>query len=143
MPENPQSFPYAELEVASCFSFLRGACQPGELVQRAAELGYAAIGITDFNTVCGIVRAHEAAVKAGIQLCVGARLIFEDAPDILVWPEDRAAYGRLCRLLTIGKRRAEKGICTLQLTDFLAHVEGMQAAVVYSSPDLAPTSAGW
>jgi len=137
MPEVPvrvppsARFPYAELEVTTNFSFLRGASHPDELVFRAAELGYSAIGVTDFNTVCGMVRAHEAAQKSGIQLCVGARLILEDGPDVLVWPTDRAAYGRLSRLLTLGKRRAEKGECLLRLNDLIEHSEGLLAAVVH------------
>src|SRR5271169_2275375 len=107
------SIPYAELDVVSNFSFLRGASHPDELVNRAAELGYTAIGITDVNSLAGIVRAHQAAKQAGIKLCIGARLRFADAPDVLVWVENRAGYANLCRLLTVGKRRTEKGSCVL------------------------------
>lgn len=127
---SPQ-FPYAELEVTSNFSFLRGASQPDELVYRAAELGYSAIAITDFNSVAGVVRAHEAAKEVGIPLVIGSRLILEDGPDVLVWPSDRAAYGRLCRLLTFGKRRSEKGECLLKLADLSEHSQGIHAAAVY------------
>src|SRR4051795_9097545 len=81
---------YAELDVTTNFSFLRGASHPDELVYRAAELGYTAIGMTDVNSVAGVVRAHQAAKQSGIKLCVGARLRFADAPDVLVWAEDRA-----------------------------------------------------
>src|SRR5580693_3055202 len=93
------SFPYAELDVTSNFSFLRGASHPDELVYTAALLGYRALALTDVNSVAGVVRAYEAARKvAGFRLMVGARLEFVDGtPDVLVWPEDRAAYGRLCR----------------------------------------------
>src|SRR5580700_474132 len=108
-------WPYAELDVTTNFSFLRGASHPDELVYRAAELGYTAIAITDVNSVAGVVRAHQAAAKAGINLCVGARLGFTDAPDVLVWAEKHAGYANLCRLLTKGKRRAEKGSCILHL----------------------------
>src|SRR5688572_31111195 len=84
---------YAELDVTTNFSFLRGASHPDELVYRAAELGYRAIAVTDLNSLAGAVRAHEAARAAGIPLIVGTRLTFTDAPDLLVWAPDRAAYG--------------------------------------------------
>src|SRR5262245_12548727 len=121
--------PYAELEIASNFSFLRGASHPDELVYQAACLGYRALALTDHNTLAGVVRAHAAAKKCGLKLLVGARLVFQDdTPDLLVWPTDRQAYGRLCRLLTIGKRRAEKGECHLFLQDFLEYQEGLLVA---------------
>ncbi len=123
-------WPYAELDVTSNFSFLRGASHPDELVYRAAELGHTAIAITDLNSVAGVVRAHQAAAKAGIKLCVGARLAFTDAPDVLVWAQNRGGYANLCRLLTKGKRRAEKGSCTLVLGDLLEVSAGLIAALV-------------
>jgi error-prone DNA polymerase len=123
-------WPYAELDVTTNFSFLRGASHPDELVYRAAELGHTAIAITDLNSVAGVVRAHQAAAKAGIKLCVGARLVFTDAPDVLVWAQDRGGYANLCRLLTKGKRRAEKGSCTLVLGDLLEFSAGIIAALV-------------
>ncbi len=129
---------YAELDVTSNFSFLRGASHPDELVYRAAELGHRAIAITDVNSLAGVVRAHEAAREAEMKLLIGARLQFTDAPDLLVWACDRAAYARLCRLLTLGKRRAEKGECTLHLNDFLNDNAGLLAAIV---PDGAPDGA--
>src|SRR5436190_3128364 len=86
------SCPYAELEVATNFSFLRGASHPDELVYQAALLGYRAIGITDFNTLAGVVRAHAAAKSCGLKLLIGTRLVFADqTPDLLVWVTDRAA----------------------------------------------------
>jgi error-prone DNA polymerase len=105
-------WPYAELDVTTNFSFLRGASHPDELVYRAAELGYTAVAVTDLNSVAGVVRAHRAAKEAGIKFCVGSRLCFVDAPDVIVWAETRAGYANLCRLLTTGKRRAKKGECT-------------------------------
>jgi error-prone DNA polymerase len=123
--------PYAELEVATNFSFLRGASHPDELMYRAAELGYRAIAVTDYNSLAGVVRAHEAAQKVGIKLLIGTRLILTDAPDLLVWAPDRAAYARLCRLLTLGKRRSEKGECTLHLADVIDHADsGLLAALI-------------
>src|SRR5438270_13666059 len=96
---------YAEMAVATNFSFLRGASHPDELVVRAAELGYRAIAVTDRDSLAGVVRMHVAAKEIGIKIVVGARLTFVDCPQLFVWPSDRAAYGRLCRLLTLGKRR--------------------------------------
>ncbi|MEX0759657.1 MAG: error-prone DNA polymerase, partial [Tistlia sp.] len=121
---------YAELAVASNFSFLRGASHPEELVTQARALGLAALGIADRNSLAGAVRAHVAAKELGLRLLVGARLVPEDGPEILCYPEDRAAYGRLCRLLTLGKRRAGKGECRFTLDDLLAKAEGQQLIVL-------------
>jgi error-prone DNA polymerase len=115
---------YAELQVTTNFSFLRGASHPEEIAGEAAALGLAAIAITDRNTLAGVVRAHGAAKAAGIRLIVGARLDFTDAPSVLCLPTDRAAYGRLSRLLTLGKRRAPKGECHIALADLLHHGDG-------------------
>jgi error-prone DNA polymerase len=134
--------PYAELDVTSNFSFLRGASHPDELVYRAAELGHKAIAFTDLNSLAGIVRAHQAAETAQIKLCVGTRLRFTDAPDVLVWVENRAGYANLCRLLTLGKRRAEKGSCILHLDDLLNAPMGLLAALVTQriDPELEPVN---
>ena len=117
---------YAELDVTTNFSFLRGGSHPEELVATAKALGLEAIAVTDRNTLAGVVRAHLAAKEVGgIKFIVGARLDLENAPSLLAYPTDRAAYGRLCRLLTLGQRRAEKGKCTLHLDDVAAHAEGL------------------
>ena len=116
---------YAELEVTTNFTFLNGGSHPEELVATARALGLEAIAVTDRNTLAGIVRAHLAAKEVGIKFIVGVRLDLQDAPNLLVYPTDRAAYGRLCRLLTLGQRRAEKGECTLFLDDVAAHAEGL------------------
>src|SRR5881227_3336351 len=105
---------YAELVVTSNFSFLRGASHPEELVERAHGLGLAGLGIADRNSVAGVVRAHGVARDIGFKLAVGARLVFADGtPDVLAYPQDRRAWGRLTRLLSIGKSRADKGECIL------------------------------
>ena len=129
--------PYAELDVTTNFSFLRGGSHAEELVATAKALGLAAIAVTDRNTLAGVVRAHLAAKEVGLKFIVGARLDLEDAPSLLAYPKDRDAYGRLCRLLTLGQRRAEKGKCTLYLTDIAAHAEGMIFIVV--PPDDFPS----
>ncbi|WP_118135124.1 error-prone DNA polymerase [Oceanicella sp. SM1341] len=115
---------YAELACTTNFSFLRGASHPEELVARAVELGHAAIGVADRNTLAGVVRAHVAAKKAGLRLLVGARLVSREGLEALCFPTDRAAYGRLSRLLTAGKRAAPKGECDFGLEDMLAQAEG-------------------
>ena len=104
---------YAELQVTSNFSFLRGASHPEELVVRAKELGMTAIAVTDRNTLAGVVRAHTAAKKHNMRFVVGCRLDLMDGTALLCYPTDRAAYGRLCRLLSLGKTRAPKGECEL------------------------------
>ena len=116
---------YAELEVTTNFTFLNGGSHPEELAATARALGLEAIAVTDRNTLAGIVRAHLAAKEVGIKFIVGVRLDLKDAPSLLAYPTDRAAYGRLCRLLTLGQRRAEKGECTLFLDDVAAHAEGL------------------
>src|SRR6476620_702165 len=117
---------YAELDVTTKFSFLRGGSHAEELVATAKALGLEAIAVTDRNTLAGVVRAHLAAREVGgIKFIVGVRLDLDDAPSLLAYPTDRAAYGRLCRLLTLGKRRAEKGKCTLHLDDVAAHAKGL------------------
>jgi error-prone DNA polymerase len=115
---------YAELQVTTNFSFLRGGSHAHELVARAKALGLSALAVTDRNTLAGAVRAHIAAKQEGLQLVIGARLDLQDAPSLLAFPRDRAAYGRLCRLLTIGQRRAQKGECELYLADVADHAGG-------------------
>jgi len=111
--------PYVELQVTTNFSFLRGGSHPDELMVRAAALGYGAIAITDRNSLSGVVRAHVAAHEAGIRLVVGVRLDLEDGASLLVYPIDRVAYGRLTRLITLGRRRAAKGKCRLTRGDVM------------------------
>src|SRR6266446_5273053 len=115
---------YAELQVTTNFSFLRGAAHPDELVLTAAALGHQAIAITDRNSLAGVVRAHHAAKEIGIRLVVGCRLDLRDGTSLLAFPENRAAYGRLTRLLTLGKRRAPKGECHLDHADVVAYGDG-------------------
>ena len=133
---------YAELAVTSNFSFLRGASHPEELVEQAKALGLAGLGIADRNSVAGVVRAHSAAKEIGLRLAVGARLVFADGtPDILAYPQDRAAWGRLCRLLTAGKRRAEKGDCILTREDLRAFQEGLNLIVLPAEIRAGPLAA--
>lgn len=130
---------YAELEVTTNFTFLAGGSHPEELVATAKALDLAAIAVTDRNTLAGAVRAHIAAKEAGIKFIVGVRLDLQDAPSLLAYPTDRAAYGRLCRLLTLGQRRAEKGQCTLFLDDVASHAEGLIFIVLPPDDFLVPS----
>ncbi|WP_334155627.1 error-prone DNA polymerase [Agrobacterium pusense] len=130
---------YAELQVTSHFSFLRGASSAEELFAAAAAMGIEALAVTDRNTLAGIVRAHEAAKEAGVRLIVGCRLDLACGMSVLVYPTDRAAYSRLCRLLSLGKGRAGKARCHLEWDDLVAYGEGL---IVVLAPDLADETCG-
>ncbi len=130
---------YVELHCKSNYSFLEGASHPEELVDRAGELGYGGLAITDRNSLAGVVRAHAAAKDRQLKLILGAELTPVDAPPVLLWATDRAAYGRLSRLLTVGRRRAAKGTCQLTFADLTEHAAGLLAGVLddpASEPDL-------
>jgi error-prone DNA polymerase len=115
---------YAELAITTNFSFLHGASHAHELVLTAQRIGLSAIGIADRNTLAGVVRAHIVAKEAGLPLLVGARLVPRAGPEILCFPTDRAAYGRLSQLLSEGKLRATKGDCAFDLCDVHEKSEG-------------------
>ena len=126
---------YVELQVTSHFSFLRGVSSCDELFAAARLLGYRALGIVDRNSVAGLVRGLIAEKATGCRLVAGCRLDLVDGSSILVWPEDRAAWSRLTRLLSTGKSRAdaqrgEKGKCFLHWEDVDAHAAGLVAALV-------------
>ncbi|MGG6898055.1 error-prone DNA polymerase [Rhizobium sp. BR 315] len=125
---------YAELQVTTHFSFLRGASSADELFRTAKELGITALGIVDRNSLAGVVRALEASRATGLRLVVGCRLDLQDGMSILVYPTDRTAYSRLTRLLTLGKKRGGKAKCILHLEDVAHYAEGLIAILV---PDLA------
>ena len=125
---------YAEIGITTNFSFLRGGSDPRAYVHQASILGIPAIGIADHNTLAGVVRAYKELDNEKVlnkpKLLIGTRIVFIDGtPDILVYPRDRSAYGRLCQLLTRGKRgdditRIEKGECHLTFADLLEFSEG-------------------
>lgn len=132
---------YAELQVTSNFSFLRGGSHPEEMVEQAIKLGYTAIAITDRNTVAGVVRAHQV-VKAynknleeenknkQIRFIPACRLDLLDGPSLLAYPTDVTDWGRLCALLTKGNLRAEKGQCHLYKQDVFEHAEDIKFVVI-------------
>ncbi len=126
---------YAELQVTTHFSFLRGASSADELFATAAAMGIDAIGVVDRNSLAGIVRAWEAAKATGVRLVVGCRLDLKDGISLLVYPTDRAAYSRLTRLLTLGKSRGGKGNCILDLSDVEAYSEGLLAILISDEAD--------
>jgi error-prone DNA polymerase len=125
---------YAELQTTSHFSFLRGASSCDELFEQAAAAGLDALAIADRNSLAGIVRAHEASKATGVRLIVGCRLDLADGMSVLVYPIDRPAYSRLCRLLSLGKKRAGKAKCHLEWADLVAYREGLIAILI---PDIA------
>ncbi len=124
---------YAELHCLTNFSFLRGASHPEELVARAAELGYAALAITDRNSLAGVVRAHVAAKEHNLHLIVGAEITPVDAPPVVLLAPDRPAYGRLARLITRGRLRSRKGDCETRLADVAELGRGLIAIVALPS----------
>ena len=125
---------YVELHVRTNFSFLTGASHPEEYVRRAFKLGHPAVAITDTNSLAGVVRAHGEAREHGMKILVGAELVLMDGQRLVALPSDRAAYGRLSRLISLGRRRAEKGVCELYAPDVVAHGEGSLFVVL--PPDL-------
>src|SRR5690242_896254 len=128
-PEPPD---YAELHCVSNFTFLRGASHPAELVQRAWELGYRAIAITDECSMSGVVRAHLAAKELDIKLIIGSEFTLTDGTKLVALATDVEGYGNLCELITHGRRRAEKGSYELVRTDF---VDGLPHCLILWVPD--------
>ncbi len=126
---------FVELGIATPFSFLRGASDAIELVLTALDLGMDAIGVADRNTLAGVVRMHSAAKGAGLKPLIGCRIDPVDAPSLLAYPRDRAAYGRLSRMLSLGKMRCAKGECDLRLSEVALYAEGM-AMIAMPGDDL-------
>jgi len=135
---------YAELITTSNFTFLKGGSHPFELLERAEELGYSAIGLADHNTLAGIVRGHTAAKRKNIAYHPGCRLQLSYIPaisnktdpeeafiSIIVYPTNAQGYANLCRLLTLGKRRASTGECKLSVADYLEHHEGLASILLH------------
>ncbi|WP_036169176.1 error-prone DNA polymerase [Massilia sp. 9096] len=127
---------YAELFCLSNFSFLQGASHAEELVERAVQLGYSALAITDECSLAGVVRAHGVAKREGLPLLIGAHFHLEHAdgspaPSLLLLAQNRNGYGNLSELITLGRTRSEKGSYLLRPADFddppahLAHLKGM------------------
>ncbi len=127
--------PFVEFGAASNFSFLEGASHPEEMARQALALGLSGMGLADRNTVAGVVRAHAMAKEEGLRYHPGARLSFADeTPDILAYPANRTGWGHLCRLLSQGNLRSEKGSCTL-FEDDLLHFGGDMALILLPKPE--------
>ena len=130
---------YVELQCKSNFSFLEGASHAHELVEQAVELGYRGLAITDRNTLSGIVRAHTAARDLSFPFIVGSELHPVDGPPVVLWPQSRKGYASLCKILSIGRLRADKGDCRLSWHDIVQHSTECIAGLVPRLPDAAVT----
>ncbi|QFT77746.1 error-prone DNA polymerase [Erythrobacter sp. THAF29] len=130
--EAPERAPFVELGLVSCFSFLRGASDAVDLAMTARMLGYDAIGIADANSMAGIVRIHTEATTLKLRPVIGTRIETVEGLRFLAYPKDRAAYGRLCRLISAGRMQTlsgewqEKGVCEIDLSMLAEHAEGSQ-----------------
>jgi error-prone DNA polymerase len=130
---------YAELHCLSNFSFLRGASHAEELVARAKALGYAALAITDECSFAGIVRAHVAAKAAGLKLICGTEIVLADGMKLVLLAQDRAGYGNLSVIVSLGRRHAEKGRYRLTRGDLARGVPGCLA--LWAAPEDAGAGA--
>jgi error-prone DNA polymerase len=126
---------YAELQATSNYSFLRGASHVEELLAQAAWLELPALAITDHASMAGMARAHQRSLETGVRLVVGTRLELQDGTALLAYPTDRAAYARLCNLLTLGNSRAGKGGCRIDWADFQDSSQGVVALLLADRPD--------
>jgi hypothetical protein len=138
----PTRAPFVELGLVSCFSFLRGASDAVDLATTARALGYDALGIADANTMAGVVRLHGEAKTLGLTPVIGCRIETTEGLAFLAYPRSRAAYGRLCRLISAGRMGKldgewqDKGICDISLAMLADHAEGV-ALVLIPPTDLA------
>jgi error-prone DNA polymerase len=132
----PARAAFVELGLMSCFSFLRGASDAVDLVTAARALGYDAIGIADANSLAGVVRLHGEAQTLGLRPVIGCRIETVEGLAFLAYPRDRAGYGRLCRLISLGRMATpegewqEKGRCDITLAMLAAHAEGVALVVI-------------
>ena len=133
---SPLHSPFVELGMVSCFSFLRGASDAVDLCTQARALGYDAIGIADANTMAGVVRLHGEAKALKLTPVIGCRIETVEGLGFLAYPQDRAAYGRLCRLISAGRMGTldgewqDKGVCDISLAMLADHTEGVQLVLI-------------
>jgi len=118
---------YVPLWCKTNFSFLEGASHPDELIARAHELGYPAIGVTDRDGVYGVVRAHLAAQELGLHVCFGSEVSLDDGTTIVLLASNREGYANLCRLITRGRIRQPKGKCSVDYEEVCEHAKGLLA----------------
>lgn len=132
----PVRAPFVELGLATCFSFLRGASDAVHLALAARELGYDAIGVADANSMAGVVRVHTEANALKLRPVIGCRIETVEGLVFLAYPDDRAAYGRLTRLVSAGRMATldgewqAKGVCEISLAMLAAHGEGVHLVLV-------------
>lgn len=129
---------YVELRCKTNYSFLEGASHPEELVVRAKELGYRGLAITDRSSLAGVVRAYAAAKDHALKLIVGAELDPVDASPVLLWAPHRRAYGKLARLITVGRQRASKGKSRFTFADLATYADELLAGVL-ADPERDPS----
>jgi error-prone DNA polymerase len=131
---------YAELHCYSNYTFLKGASHPEELVERAAELGYSALAITDECSVAGVVKAHVAAKSCQLKLIIGSSFTLEDQTTLILLAKNRRGYGQLCQIISQGRRRSVKGHYQVTVNDFPEHTHHLCAiwCIDQRSPDLDP-----
>ena len=118
---------YIPLWCKSHFSFLEGASSPEELVDSCASLGLEALALTDRDGVYGIVEAHVRARGAGIKLIIGSEVTVEDGSTLVLLAMDRNGYANLCELITLGRRRCEKGRSEVGWREICSHAGGLLA----------------
>ena len=118
---------YAPLWCKSNFSFLEAASHPDELIETAAFLGVGSIALTDRDGVHGVVQAHRKAMELGVHLLVGSEISLEDDSRIVLLATDRPGYANLCRLITRGRRRSEKGSSVVSWDEVCEHARGLIA----------------
>jgi len=127
---------FVELGLVSCFSFLRGSSDAVDLVLTARALGYDALGIADANTMAGVVRVHTEAKTLKVRPVIGCRIETTEGLAFLAYPRDRAAYGRLCRLISKGRMQTldggwqDKGVCEIDLAMLADHAEDVQLVLL-------------
>ena len=146
MPRLPSTLlpNYAELHCLSSFSFLRGASSAEELVERAKELGYAALAITDECSMAGVVRAHQSAKHSGLKLIIGSEVRLDDGMKLVLLAQNRAGYGNLSAIITLARNRAgvEKGSYQLTRGDLARGIPDCLALWV-APADAKPEDADW
>ena len=118
---------YSALWCKSSFSFLEGASHPDEYVEEAASLGLSALALTDRDGVYGVVHAHRRAVELGVRLIIGAEVSVDDGTRIVLLAAERIGYANLCRLITRGRLRSDKGASSVTWDEVCAHASGLLA----------------
>ena len=133
---------YAPLWCKSNFSFLEGASHPDELVEEAHRFGLPALALSDRDGVYGAVRAHVKARELGIKLIIGSEISIDDGSTVVFLAQDRSGYANLCRLITKGRLRSEKGESTVSWEEVCAHAPGMIALWHGANSSVMPVKTG-